>query len=415
MRPAIQLPRPVEPAQPLPACRHRFPALEREDRHGIRVFADNSSRAQMPDVTLAAVAEQLECWETHRGGQPRFDSPRAARATQVRERARRVAAAFCGGTLDQIGFAANGTSTLAILARAMFGSVLHPGDTIVITEADHDANRTPWLALRALGCRIIDVPVSIDGGLDREAWQAALAARPRVVAFCMLSNVTGVLLPYAELATEARGAGAVVVLDAVQGPPHGYTDVMLPQVDVGIFSNCKLFSPHLGWWAIRPELLERMGLQSATGAHPALEWGTFAHAGFAGFVATHDYLCNLSGDGVLAFGMASLRAHEAMLTERFIGNLPSGLRSSLLAADTPHPRVPIFSLALPAGTWPRIQQVFHAAGIDARIGQFGCPATLRRLAGPIATALRLSFVHYNSPADIDAVTEALGEVDRGSD
>src|SRR4051794_35072967 len=116
MKPTTEIPA----ITPQLACRHRFPALADATEHGIRVFADNSSRAQMPDMTLAAVADQLKNWETHKGGQPLFDSPRAARGAELREHARAVAASFCGGHPGHIGFAANGTSTLAILSRAMF-------------------------------------------------------------------------------------------------------------------------------------------------------------------------------------------------------------------------------------------------------------------------------------------------------
>ena len=392
-------------------CRHHFPTLSKTTEHGIRIFADNSSRSQIPEVTLNAVANQLLLWETHKGGQAAWDSPRAERTFNIREQARIVAAAFCGGDASQIGFAANGTGTLAVLARAMFGNILKSGDTIVITEADHDANRLPWQALAALGCHVIDVPVLSDGGLDESAWQAALAKKPKVVAFCMLSNVTGVLLPYARLAAEAKSVGSVVVLDAVQGPPHGYTNIMIPPVDVAIFSNCKLFSPHLGWWAIRPELVDRMGLKPDIGSHPMLEWGTYAHSSYAGFISTYDYLCNLGAKGDFSSSMSIIRAHEAMLSARFLENIPDSLRSSLLAADTPYRRVPIFSLALPRARWPSIKIGFEAAGIDVRIGQFGCPATLKRLAAHYDNAaLRMSFVHYNNISDIDAVCEVLNQL-----
>lgn len=385
-----------------------FPVLRDENGERRGVFADNSSRAQMPRQTLDAVTEQLQLWETHRGGHPAWDSARAARAAHLRTRARRAAADLCGAAEHQIGFAANGTSTLAILARAMVGTVLRPGDVVVITEADHDANRLPWQALEAQGVRVIDVPVAPDGGLDPQAWARVLTQRPRVVALCMLSNVTGVLLPFERLAQEAHQVGSVVVLDAVQGPVHGYTNIMVPEVDVAVFSNCKLFSPHLGWWAISDSLLHCMQLEPAVGAHPSLEWGSFAHANFAGFLATHDHLCSLTSRGTLADGMAAIRAHEAQLHALFVESLPMAWRPHLLAADTQHPQVPIFSLALHSSIWQATRLAFEHAGIDVRIGQFGTPATLRRLAPQTdATALRLSFVHYNTLSDVLAVCEVL--------
>lgn len=388
--------------------RHRFPALTGSREHRIRVFADNSSRAQMPDVALDAVMKQLLNHETHRGGNYAWDSRRATEMAVLRERARRAAADFCGGQPSQIGFGANGTSALAILARAMFGTVLKAGDRIVVTEVDHDANRAPWHWLQRQGCHVIDVPVAADGGLDMDAWRQAMTERPALVAICMLSNVTGVLLPVDELAAQARAAGSVVVLDAVQGPPHGHVDVMQCGVDVAIFSNCKLFSPHLGWWAMREDLLERIGLSPAYGFHPELEWGTFSHAGFAGFVETHSYFCELTPASDLHASMKLVRHHEAALARRFQDLLPEALRTNLLAAQAPYPRAPIFSIAVGRPHWSQVRRAFEEAGIDVRIGQFGCPSTLRRLAAHTDdTALRLSFVHYNSLADIDAVCDVL--------
>lgn len=387
-----------------PRC---FPALW--DESAVRcVFADNSSRAQMPSQALAAVTGQLQHWETHRGGHPAWDSHRAARAAALRERARRVAASLCGGAARQIGFAANGTSTLAIIARAMMGTVLSAGDVVVVTEADHDANRAPWQALASQGVRVIDVPVACDGALDPQAWEQALAQGPKVVALCMLSNVTGVLMPFEQLAQEAQAVGSVVVLDAVQGPPHGYTQIMVPAVDVAVFSNCKLFSPHLGWWAIKESLLDRMGLSPSVGSHPCLEWGSFGHAAFAGFVATCEHFCTLTREGTLASAMAAIREHEAQLHALFLRLLPAAWRPLLLAANTHHPQVPIFSLALHPSHWHATRLAFEQAHIDVRIGQFGTPATLRRLAPQAnATALRLSFVHYNTPDDVVAVCAVL--------
>ncbi len=397
-------------SEPTPlSCRQHFPALSKTDVHGIRVFADNSSRAQMPAESLTAVQEQLNSWETHRGGLPEYDSHRSAKAAGLREKARRVAAQFCSGEAAQIGFAANGTSTLAILAKALFGTVLQPGDNIVITEVDHDANRTIWQSLSDLGCNIIDIEVAADGGLEITQWYAALAKRPKLVAFCMLSNVTGVLLPYEKLANEAKAMGSVVVLDAVQGPPHGFTNIMLPSIDIAIFSNCKLFSPHLGWWCIRQQLVEQMGLSPAKGCHPQLELGSFAHADYAGFIATFNYLSQLTGN--FDTSMEQIRQHEGLLTRRFLEGLPDRLKGLVLAYHTPYSRAPIFSLAIPPEKWSSCKQLFTDAGIDVRIGRFGTPATLKRLAHHTNNAaLRISFVHYNTLDDVDAVLAVLARL-----
>jgi selenocysteine lyase/cysteine desulfurase len=400
------------PSPPCPlSCRHHFPALGRKDQSGISVFADNSSRAQMPAETLRAVENQMLIGETHRGGNGAWDSHRAEAMWRLRTRARQVAAEFCDGEAAQIGFAANGSSAAAILARAMLNNVVSPGDTLVITEADHDANREPWQWLERHGCQLIDVPIAPDGSLDTRAWQMALEAKPRVVALCMASNITGVVLPFETLTNEAHQAGALVVLDAVQGPPHGLATIMSAGVDIAFFSNCKLFAPHLGWWAMKEHVAEAMRLNPPTGHHPELEWGTLAHASLAGFVGTHTYFRWLTPTHSVSDALAAVREHEQALAARFLGQIEDAWSDVLLARGTPYPRVPIFSFQVERPNWARLRDAFRDAGIEIRIGQFGSSATLNRLVGTEnSAALRISFVHYNTGEDIDAVCGVLNEL-----
>lgn len=397
--------------------RTNFPALANPGGADIQVFADNSSRAQMPVHAIEAMERQTVELETHKGGHPEHDFPRAARVAAMRRQARHAASRLCGGDPDQIGFAGNCSAALFVMAQQMFGRLIRPGDRIVVTEADHDANRTAWTALQRHGVEILDVPVDEAGLISMDRFADALDRSPKIVALCMISNVTGIVQPYERLTALAHEAGAVVVLDAVQGPPHGHTAIMPCGADIAVFSNCKAFAPHLGWWAARREFLDALNFNPPTGWSTDLEIGTLAPSQMAGFVGTYAYFADAgrslrgaggTADAVDTF-MHAVRDYEAILSRRFLAGIAGNPKIALLGegAHAAPRRVPIFTIRIARRDWSRIMSVFRERGIEARIGQFGTPATLRRLYPDDPNGLRVSFVHYNTPGDVDRVVDAL--------
>ena len=173
---------------------------------------------------------------------------------------------------------------------------LQPGDEIVVTRLDHDANISPWLLIaEERGCTVrwVDFHPE-DGTLDRTSLRAALAGKPKLVAVGYASNALGTINPVAEIAKLAHEAGALVFIDAVHFAPHGPIDVRELGCDFLACSAYKFFGPHLGILYGRYDLLDGLfpyKVRPASNHLPAkLETGTQNHEAIAGLLGTLEYL-----------------------------------------------------------------------------------------------------------------------------
>ena len=203
------------------------------------------------------------------------------------EAARAGMAAFLGAASPQeIAFGPNMTSLTFALSRAI-GRRFGPGDEIIVTELDHDANVTPWLDLAERGVVIKRAPVRLDEcTLDMDAFAALLSPRTRLVAVTLASNAVGTVTDIAAITRLAHEAGALVWADAVHFGPHGPIDVRALDVDFLVCSAYKFFGPHLGILYGRAALLEELTpyqLRAAPHTAPEkFETGTKNHECLAG-------------------------------------------------------------------------------------------------------------------------------------
>ena len=244
-----------------------------------------------------------------------------------------------GAEPNQIVFGANSTSLLLHLSRS-FARTIGPGDTVVVTRLDHDANVRPWvLAARDAGATVrwVDLHPE-DATLDLESFDDALTEGPALVAFTLASNGVGTVTPAADLVARAKSAGALVAVDGVHFAQHrsiGFRDLGADMVTV---SPYKVFGPHLGMVAAKPEILDAWDAYRVRPAdhYPSPErWetGTQNHEGFAGFIAAVDYLAALGRDTGAAGGTAradqvtaafdAIGEHERTLATRFLEGLAS--------------------------------------------------------------------------------------------
>ncbi len=271
----------------LSAIRAQFPALERP-----AIFLDNPAGTQVARHSLQRIATYLVEHNANHGGG--FATSRASDA--VVDEARSAAADFLNASRpEEIVFGPNMTSLTFNISRAL-GRWLEPGDEIVVTRLDHDANITPWVMLaedRGLRVRWVDFHVE-DGTLDMEDMQRALEGRPRLVAVGYASNALGTINPVAQIVALARQAGALTYIDAVQYAPHGPIDVQRLGCDFLVCSAYKYFGPHVGVLYGRYDLLEQL---TAYKVRPApsdppgkFETGTGNFEGYAGVLGALDYL-----------------------------------------------------------------------------------------------------------------------------
>ena len=269
------------------AVRARFSALARP-----LVFFDAPGGTQTPDEVIDAIAGYLRESNANSGGE--FETSR--RTDALTADARLAAAGFLGCSPGEVVFGANMTSLNFALTRA-FARELRPGDEIVVTALDHDANVSPWLEL----ARDLDLVVRFadlreeDCTLDLDDLARQLSARTRVVAFPWASNAVGTITPVARVAELAHEAGALAWVDAVHYAPHGPIDVAAAGVDVLVCSPYKFFGPHLGLLYGRREVLERWRPYKVrpSADEPVahrFETGTLAHEALAGFTAAVEYV-----------------------------------------------------------------------------------------------------------------------------
>jgi cysteine desulfurase family protein (TIGR01976 family) len=278
--------------------RSMFPALERRVDGRPSVYFDGPGGSQVPSRVIEAVGRYLARTNANCGGV--FAT--GIESDRLLDEARRAAADLVGTSdPDTIVFGPNMTTLTLSLARAL-ARTLKPGDEVLVTSLDHDANVTPWLqAARDAGATARTVAIRPqDCTLDLDDLRAKLSARTRLVAVGCASNAVGTINPVREITAMAHDAGARVFLDAVHYAPHALIDVEGWGCDFLACSAYKFFGPHVGILYGRRELLESLPVYKLRPSSDALphrwETGTQCHEGIAGTLEAIEYLADLGRD-----------------------------------------------------------------------------------------------------------------------
>jgi cysteine desulfurase family protein (TIGR01976 family) len=378
------------------AVRARYAALA-----GPLAYFDGPGGTQAPDEVVDAISAHFREANANSGGA--FATSRATDALLTN--ARLAAAGFLGCNQEEVAFGANMTTLNFALTRAL-ARELRPGDEILVTKLDHDANVSPWLQLRDdVGVRVQFVDVHDDTTLDLDDLRRRLSDRTRVVAFPWASNGVGTVQDVAAIAALAHEVGALAWVDAVHYAPHGPIDVAAAGADVLLCSPYKFFGPHLGLAFGRRELLEswrpykvRPAPDSPVGAR--YETGTPAFELLAGFVAAVDYLASLGWDAITA--------HERSLGQRFLDGLPAGC--TLHGLETMEGRVPTFALSVEGRGTEAVATELDERGFAVWHGDYYAVEIMRRLGLEPEGAVRVGIVHYNTADEVDRLLEALGSL-----
>jgi cysteine desulfurase family protein (TIGR01976 family) len=400
-----------EPAAPydLAAVRGRFPALARTGPDGrVFVHADAPGGTQVPAEVIAAMTAYLESSNANTHGAFLTSHETDALCDRARERV----AAFLGGDAQGVVFGANMTTLTWHLSHAL-DARLQPGDRIVCTRLDHDANVSPWLALAArTGAEVAFVPLRPDGTLDTDALDELVTTRTRLVAFPLASNALGTVVDPAPFVSAARRVGALTFTDAVHAAPHLPIDRAALGVDVLVASPYKFYGPHAGVLLADPELLASLRpdkVRPAPDSGPE-RWqtGTAAFEAIAGTAAAVDHIMGV-GHGR---GMAAIARHESGLTRRFLDGLTALDHVTLHGPPTPDGRTPTFAVTVAGHTPAEVSHALAARGIFTWAGHYYAVEPMRAL-GLLdrGGAVRIGFVHYHGDDDVDRVLQALSELD----
>ena len=247
--------------------RAHFPALAMRDDGRAMAFFDGPGGTQVPRAVIEAVAGYYETSNANEGGA--FLT--SHRSDAMTERAHEAVAEFLNARSGhEIKFGANMTTLTFHISRSI-GKTWRPGDEIVVTTLDHEANVSPWRAIaedRGVTVRTVDIHPE-DGTLDLDDLSAKLSDRTRLVAVGYASNALGTINPVGEIIRRAHAAGALAYIDAVHFAPHGPIDVQALDADFLVCSAYKFFGPHLGaLYGKEARARRAAGLQGAAGARP---------------------------------------------------------------------------------------------------------------------------------------------------
>ena len=415
---------PTQTAFDVDALRGEFPALGREQDGRPVVFLDGPGGTQVPQRVIDAVARYLTDTNANAGGA--FGTSEASDA--IVEEAHAAVADFLGAASpDEIKFGAN-MSTLTLHIGRSIGATLSPGDEIVVTTLDHEANVSTWEAMaadRGLTVRKVDIRPD-DVTLDLEDLESKLSARTKLVAVGYASNAVGTINPVREIVARAHEVGALTYVDAVAYAPHGPIDVQEIDTDFLVCSAYKWFGPHLGALYGKANVLDALPAFKVRPAHDRFETGTAAFESIAGTLAATDYLRELGRrfgappDGrrrsELIAAMIAIVDYERELARRLIDGLGAiggvaihGIVDPARASE----RAPTVSISID-GVHPRAAaEAMGRDGIFVWDGDFYATGLIERL-GKAADGgvLRLGLVHYNTAVEVDRALEAVERLAR---
>ena len=415
------------------ALRAEFPALARRGADGRpAVFLDGPGGTQVPQRVIDAVSDYYPHHTANAGGA--FVTSEASDA--MVDEAHAAVADFLGaGSPEEIKFGYN-MSTLTLHIGRSIGATLKPGDEIVVTTLDHEANVSTWEAMaadRGVTVRKVDIRDD-DVTLDLEDLESKLSDRTKLVAVGYASNAVGTVNPVKEIVARAHEVGALSFIDAVAYAPHGPIDVQDLDTDFLVCSAYKWFGPHLGALYGKTAVLDRLPAFKVRPAHDRFETGTANFEGIAGTLAATDYLRDVGrsyGDVAgapgaaggserrreLVAGMTAIVGYEQALVARLLVGLGSIEGVTIHGITDPtraDERVPTVSVSL-HGIAPRAAaEALGRQGIFVWDGDFYATGLIERLGKTeVGGVLRLGLVHYNTADEVDRTLEALAEVVAG--
>ena len=412
--------------------RHQFPAL-----HGGALFLDNPGGTQAVKNCLDRIMEYLIDHNANHDGA--FKTSRESDALILK--ARTAMAEFLNAARpEEIVFGQNMTSLTFHLSRSL-ARRFQPGDEIVVTRLDHDANISPWLLIaedRGLKVNWVEFRPE-DGTLDMDSLGAALEKHPKLVAVGYASNSLGTINPIAEIVTLAHQAGALVFIDAVHFAPHGPIDVRSLGCDFLVCSAYKFFGPHLGILYGRSDLLNELFAYKVRPARDTLpmkfETGTQNHEAIAGLFGTLEYLewvgQQFGKDHVAEFdktftgralhlkqAMAAIRGYETALSKamfKVLRETPGITIYGLTDENRFDARVPTFSFRLKGITPRQVSEKMDVDGIYVWNGNYYALEVTRRLSLEDAGGMvRAGAVHYNTLEEIERFGKALHKIAHAS-
>ena len=403
--------------------RCQFPSLSRTVNGHPAVFFDGPGGTQVPHPVIDAMVDYLKQNNANSGGA--YATSRHTDA--VIAGARSAMADLFGCDPDEVVFGQNMTSLTFAISRSI-GRELGPGDEIVLTHLDHDANISPWRALeeRGVTIRMVDIHEE-DCTLDMDDMARKITNRTKLVAVGYASNAVGTINDVKEIVRLAHAQGALAYIDAVHYTPHAPIDVRALDCDFLVCSTYKFFGPHMGVLHGKREHLQRLQpykVRALTNAVPfRWEWGTLNHECIAGITACVDYLASLGRHmdtsastrraAVLA-AYEAIQRHERSLLERLVRGLLAIPGLKLYGIQDPqrfHQRCPTVAVRIEGQSPLALATKLGERGFFTWDGNYYAINLTERLGvEKHGGFLRIGLAHYNTGDEVERFLRALGEI-----
>lgn len=398
--------------------RSQFPALKRIVNNFPAVYFDGPGGTQVPERVMNKMVDYLVNHNSNSGG----DFITSVESDQIILNARKAFADYFNCSWDEVAFDNNSTTINFKLSQAIARN-LNVGDEIIITDIDHDSNRSPWQILTERGIIIKSVKVNTDTyTLDLDDYKSKLSPRTKVVAFNYASNAVGTISNAKEIIRLAKEYGAITVADAVHYALHGVINVRDIDVDFLFCSAYKFFGPHLGVLFGRRERMEKLRTLKVSAQHNEpphkFETGTLNHEGIAGAAEAIEFIADIGAKHKdnfdmdlsefnerrqnIIYGMLTLEEYEKPLAEYFKGELRKIDGLKLFAPPQGSPCTSTISFRLKDIHPDKVSQLLAEKGIFVWAGNFYAVQLIRTLGlSETGGVVRIGLAPYNTKEEID--------------
>ena len=432
----------IKAALDLASVRSQFPSLAQTVNGHPAAFLDGPGGTQVPQRVIDAISDYLRHNNANTGGA--YATSRRTDAMIAEARSAMADFLHCGA--DEVALGPNMTTLTFAISRAI-GRDLNPGDEIVVTRLDHDANVSPWLAMaedRGITVRWAEIHDQ-DCTLDMADLASKINSKTKLVAAGYASNAVGTINPVKEIVRLAHTAGALAYIDAVHYGPHGLIDVAALDCDFLACSTYKFFGPHMGVLFGKREHLKRLRpykVRPNTNAIPnCWEWGTLNHECIAGIAACVEYIADLgrhhesSGNGTCGDGRlgrpssearplprraaieaayAAIHEHESALLKRMIAGLVKIPHLKIYGITDParfHERCATLAIRVEGHTPLELSSKLGDRGFFTWDGNYYALNLTEHLdVEKSGGFLRIGLVHYNTVEEVDRLLAALREI-----
>ena len=412
------------PALDLTYVRSQFPSLSQTVNGHPAAFLDGPGGTQVPQRVIDAISAYLAHDNANTGGA--YATSRNTDAMIAR--ARGAMADFLNCSADEVAFGPNMTTLTFAISRAI-GRELKPGDEIVVTRLDHDANVSPWTAMaedRGVTVRWAEIH-DADCTLDMADLASKINAKTKLVAIGYASNAVGTINPVKEVVRLAHKVGALCYVDAVHYGPHGLIDVDALDCDFLACSTYKFFGPHMGVLYGKREHLKKFRpykVRPNTNAIPnCWEWGTLNHECIAGIEACVEYIADLGRRSnpesttrrqAIEAAYATIHEHERGLLERMMDGLKAipGLKIYGITDPTRfNERCTTFAVRIDGHTPLELATKLGDRGFFTWDGNYYALNLTEHLdVEKSGGFLRIGLVHYNTADEVDRLLASLRQV-----